>query len=440
MSYRLIKISDLLVSNTNDRHGELADEQEAIEWLLRNHTQHMLNLAKDIAHSGVIYEPPIVAKEGEQYRVFDGNRRVASIKLLNDPKKIPETLGRRLWLAESALWRERKVDAIECRVESDQSLIDAILERRHTGSRKGVGQSTWDNEAKQNFLRRTGKISSLTTAELIEDLLRSNNQLPAGTKVLRSKIDRLFSASKFRAPYGFDIVKNEIVFKTDKAAALSALRKTVMDLNKKEVTLADIWDETKKLEYIEECRKQGFLPVPEKANEHPTPKPKGKKPDKPKPPPKPSPKPTKLIPHTAATKFEWSADWSRLREVWEELQFNLEFDRHQNSISVMFRVLIELVIVDYSDLVTEKNIDSDKALTDRLVIVAKDLAERGILNADQLKDAEVHIHNERALSPKLLHKYVHSPHSFPSVDHLNSMWKNLEAVLLASIAEIETAR
>jgi len=425
-----------MVSDTNDRHGEVTDEQEAIHWLLRRHYRHMFNLAKDIAETGVVYEPPIVAREGSHYRVYDGNRRVTSIKLLENTRLIPDDLGREAWLANSALWRERGIKAIECRVESDQQLIDQILERRHTGSQEGIGQSTWDNEAKQNFLRRTGKISSLSIAELIENLLRENNQLPQGMRVLRSKIDRLFSASKFRIPYGFDIIKNEIVFTAKKEDALSALRNTVIRLNQKDVTLADIWDETKKLEYIEQCRQQGLLPNRSTLITSPapgTPKPSPKT-------PKPKSKPNRLIPHSAAVDIHWSEQGSRLHEVWEELQFKLNFSDHQNSISVMLRVLIEICINDYSDKVMTSEIDPERSLPDRLVLVAKDLNQKGHLSISQLKDAEYLIHNERALSPKLLHKYVHSPHSFPSSDHLISMWKNFEHLIVAAVSEIETAR
>jgi len=440
LTYVPIQISSLLVSNTNDRHGELADEQEAIEWLLRNHYQHMLNLADDIAHSGKIYEPPIVFKEGSNYRVYDGNRRVASIKLLENPHRVPEELGRKPWEAKSALWREKGIETIECRIEDDISLINEILVRRHTGAQGGIGQTTWDNAAKQNFLRRTGRIDTLTNAELIEVALRENNQIPADMRVLRSKVDRLFSASKFRKPYGFDIKDNEIVYYANKDEVLSALRQTVTALNKKNVTLADIWDEEKKLRYIEKCRVAGILPSLAPTEVAPAKRqsksPSSKQISK----PTRQPPPPNLVPHSAASKLSWSSEWSRLRDVWDELQFSLTFDSHQNSISVLFRVLIELVISDYSRVIMGSTIDEDKALTDRLVLVARDLNNRGEISKQQLRDLEPLIHNERSLSPKLLHKFVHSPHAFPSREHLIAMWRNLEPLLVSAIIEIEKAR
>lgn len=48
MQLKSILLKDLSVNSANDRHGELADEQAAIEWLLTHRAVHMRNLAKDI--------------------------------------------------------------------------------------------------------------------------------------------------------------------------------------------------------------------------------------------------------------------------------------------------------------------------------------------------------------------------------------------------------
>lgn len=48
MIYKKLHIKDLEVNPSNDRHGELPSENDAIKWLLYNKTQKMKELLKDI--------------------------------------------------------------------------------------------------------------------------------------------------------------------------------------------------------------------------------------------------------------------------------------------------------------------------------------------------------------------------------------------------------
>ena len=58
MQLKNIPLKDLSVNSANDRHGELVDEQAAIEWLLTHRAVHMRNLAKDIVAEGRIEVVP----------------------------------------------------------------------------------------------------------------------------------------------------------------------------------------------------------------------------------------------------------------------------------------------------------------------------------------------------------------------------------------------
>lgn len=157
MPYKLLPISDLRINRANDRHGELENETAAIAWLFNKREQHMRNLAKDIVETGEVYAPPLVSTEGEAFVVFDGNRRVTCLKVLADPSKAPDVELQRFFSELREKWRGPFIDRIQCQVESDRDRIDDILFRRHTGSQSGVGQSTWDDRMKANFVNRTGR-------------------------------------------------------------------------------------------------------------------------------------------------------------------------------------------------------------------------------------------------------------------------------------------
>jgi hypothetical protein len=89
MPYERIPIERLIVNPANDRHGELQNETAAIAELFRLREQHMRNLARDIKDEGTVYDPPLVYPDGENFLVFDGNRRVTCLKLTLHPERAP---------------------------------------------------------------------------------------------------------------------------------------------------------------------------------------------------------------------------------------------------------------------------------------------------------------------------------------------------------------
>ncbi len=54
-------------------------------WLLEHKADHIKHLAGDIVNQGQIYEPPLVVPQGDKYLVYDGNRRVCCLKMLDSP-------------------------------------------------------------------------------------------------------------------------------------------------------------------------------------------------------------------------------------------------------------------------------------------------------------------------------------------------------------------
>ena len=163
-----IPLQSLIVNPANDRHGELADEAAAIRWLLEKHEHHMRHLARDIVTEGKLYELPLVGPKGDDYLVFDGNRRVTCLKILADPSRASTPELQAFFASESHRWKSERSDGVTCQVEHNREDIDEILYRRHTGSQSGIGQRQWDDTAKDNFIARTGKKLKINVAEEIE--------------------------------------------------------------------------------------------------------------------------------------------------------------------------------------------------------------------------------------------------------------------------------
>lgn len=439
MSYRLLPLSALLVNRANDRHGELENETAAMAWLFNNRELHMKNLAKDIVEAGEIYEPPLVSPEGNKFVVFDGNRRVACLKVLEDPRKAPNAELQRYFAELRAKWDGLFPDKVQCQVESDRDRIDDILFRRHTGSQSGVGQSTWDDRMKANFVNRTGKGSAVSVADLVEIRLATAGLLPNRRRIPRSTMSRLLSSEVFRNRVGFSLHRGRFEFTHQEPIVLGALRRIADDLAHRRIVLGDIWDVDGKRAYLDRLEGEGLLPTASHSLSKPrTPlsSPRSSPASPPLPPPRSSPTPSSSRRVTLIPKTDYGVAWpgriQRHRAIWEELQFHLTLTEHPNAISVLFRVLLELSIENY---ITQTGlvVGANDKLALRALKVAEDLHKNGKIDRKYLGEMRKFHHADRLISADTLHRYVHSPDFAPSPNHLTALWDALANLIVCSL-------
>jgi hypothetical protein len=377
MSYRHLPLEVLLINRANDRHGELENETAAIAWLFHNFETHMHNLTKDIVAKGEIFEPPLVHPEDDKFVLFDGNRRMTCLKLLEKPKRAPTTELQEFFADQRSKWVGHFPSTIQCQVETNRDRIDDILFRRHTGSQSGVGQSTWDDRMKSNFVNRTGMGGGFNAADEIEKRLVAAGMLPR-KKIPRSNLNRLLSTDAFRNRVGFTGAKGKFEFTHDEPMVLRALRRIADDFANKYVVLEDIWDVDKKRAYLDRLESEKILPTAAHSLASKTASPTSTLPVA-RPTPTRVARPQKrknLIPNTIYA-IAWAGRIQRHRAIWEELQFHLNLDDHANAISVLFRVLVELAVENYIAQTKLATVHPNDTLAKRVLRVAEDLERLG---------------------------------------------------------------
>ncbi|MGM4966943.1 hypothetical protein AB7714_25825 [Tardiphaga sp. 1201_B9_N1_1] len=423
MSYRPIRLDALLVNRANDRHGELENETAAIAWLFHNFETHMRNLTKDLVSSGQVFEPPLVFPEGENFILFDGNRRMTCLKLLLQPRRAPTTELQDFFTEQRSKWKGDFPTTVQCQVEHDRDRIDDILFRRHTGSQGGVGQSTWDDRMKSNFINRTGRGNGFNAADEIERRLAVAGMLPA-KKLPRSNINRLLSGESFRNRVGFTGAKGKFEFTHDEPVVLRALRRIADDFANRNFVLGDIWDIDGKRSYLDGLESEGVLPtavnsLASKATDQNEEAPAARRPvptkvSRPQ-------KRTGLIPNVNYS-IAWAGRLHRHKAIWEELQFHLNLDDHANAISVLFRVLVELSVENYISQTKLATVSSNDNLARRVLRVAEDLRRGAKIDQKYFELLSKFPQNDVLLSADTLNRYVHSPNFAPSSDHLRALW------------------
>ena len=136
-------IADILLDTRNPRIRDGSDQADCIARILRKEDQ-LKALMKDIAEHGLTTMPILVKPKDDKWVVMDGNRRITSLKLLNDPSLCPiESLKH---FIESL--RDRYKDNITKTVDVLYSTNDDAIARevlaRHSGAQGGVGQLNWN--------------------------------------------------------------------------------------------------------------------------------------------------------------------------------------------------------------------------------------------------------------------------------------------------------
>jgi hypothetical protein len=430
MNITNIQVSDLRLNPENDRHGPLRDESSSIQWLLENRNAHMKALAADLAKTKKLFERPLIRLDGDTYTVFDGNRRTCCIKLLLNPSLAPSDNWKTFFEEFNPSEMHEAFSTIECEVESDLSVIDEILFRRHTGSQEGVGQSQWDPEGKSNFLQRTGK-DSVGLGETIEKILKAENLIPLDMQLPWSNLERLLSSEPTRKRAGLSFSGGSLVYLGNKEDNLRTLQRIATDLSSRRIVLGDLWNKVGKNKYLDKLKSEGLAidrapgkraipadgeaPIVQSPTRYRTRAPKDKH----------------LISNADENPFINDAECARADRIWRELQFYLEFEVHDNAIAVLMRVLLDIAITHYAR--TQGIVFSQNdTFARRVSAVADSMLNRGFIDQKGRNIIRKFENDKPIVSAHSMHQYVHNPHFHPGKSDLKAIWNVIRPLIVNS--------
>ncbi len=429
--YEEISLDDLMVNPANDRHGELEDEMEAMNWLLSDSKAKIKTLAKDIAEKGYVFTAPLISKVDDIWLLHDGNRRVTCVKMLHNPTLANDVTWQRFFDKLSKEHKGNIPTNLMCRIEEDDETINDIVYRLHAGGESGVGTVDWKPHQKQNHAIRNGKQSVPSLGMQIEAFLREKGLISGAQKLPIRNIEKLLSSQKYHEQVGIEYKKGEsmsFIYPEDKV--LKMLKKVCDDFLSREIAIDSLIRNKQKDEYFERLAKKGFTLKKSTQLD------KKKKTSQPKPKKKPKRKPlTKprycLIP--ADTEFECgdSEDLQRIKAIIDELK-TLPLKTYINAISVLFRVLLESCTNHYNA------VHNIHPRSDKIHVSVKAALEHMVEAGDVFgKDAETlnkFAQKEEIISANTFHAYVHSHTTHPREKDLCAMWDSFYRYIQNCIA------
>lgn len=437
---RKLKVTNLLLSSNNPRFDSVNNQREALEMMVTELGEKLLSLANDIVGFGINpSELAIVVKEGKQnnYKVLEGNRRLAALKLLSTPEmfRAPHKNFTNKLIKISKSWNKNKIKDMQCVVFSNEDDANRWIELKHTGENKGRGVVPWDAQQSARFNSMIEKKESVGLQVI--DFLKNccGDEIDKiSKKISITNLERLLTDKNVQSVLGIQIKDGILETSLLRDEIKKGLLKIAKDIASKKVKVVHIYTKDDRKKYIETFKPGLDIPDSKKQAENvwqltsldqPG---KGKR------------KKTKtnisfpldrhaLIPRNCIL----SIKEAKLNNIYTELK-NINIDEYTNAVAVLFRVFLELSVNSFVDKynLPKRNTRTSKALSLRVKLnnVEQYMESQGMASKDESKGLRVIAKGKDSLySVDTFNDYVHNRHFSPAAKDLKTNWDNIQVFI-----------
>lgn len=208
---KTIKVNQLINSPENPRHAIGNSEEDTLQKLFKAvGVQYMLNLAEDIQKHGLLSNQQVVvvfSSEIQKYVVYEGNRRIAAIKLLLDPDSFSFLDSASVDKAKRIAQQGGIPSEVDCYVTDDKEAF-FIMERLHSGEDRGRGTKQWTSREKEAFKVRQSHQKKVSY--LIDHYCKQYfNDFDITTILPFTTIERIFNNREIKRKIGLDITNEQ---------------------------------------------------------------------------------------------------------------------------------------------------------------------------------------------------------------------------------------
>ncbi len=357
MSAKTLKVDSILLDLLNPRIAGATGQRDALEKIIKDQGVKLAVLAEDITANGLSPMDRLLvirsAESTSKFTVTEGNRRIAALKILNNPAVLADLdlrpgLRRRLELAAAAYDGSiQSVAVFELGTREDG---ERWISQRHTGENNGRGIVVWNGVARARFRGNGPALQALDMVLAHGDLTDEQRaEVESGFHI--STLDRLLKTPAVRATLGLRITQSKLESSLPPPEIIRPLKRIVLDISTGKIKVtalklakqqadwvnglgSDLPDHSKDtgvITHVESLQKSDFTP--------------------PALPPAPKPRATaravtqkNLVPKTCILNITNP----KIEEIAGELRKLLLRD-HPHAISVLFRVFLEQSVDAYLD-------------------------------------------------------------------------------------------
>ncbi len=422
-----IPLSDLIADSENPRLPTRNLDQEHIIRAIASHQgRKLVELAQHIIDNGLNPTDPLFIMESldNRYVVLEGNRRLATLRILEKPDILKGDVDKNIedaFLAKSVAYRTNPIEEVSCVLFEDRDEAYRWIVLKHGGEQKGVGTVPWGSQEKSRFAAQS--IESPTEIALLDYLEKNGFLTPDERQVVPlTSWQRLIRSPDVREKLGITIENKRVKRLAEEDEVGAALAYVALELANGDIRTGDIYTKKDRIRYaknlpqdivVTPTLKKGIvLQTVAKTKE------KSKKAQTPK---KPQQR-IRLIPDDCVLKVTNP----RIANVEEELR-DLNVNYYPNAISVLFRVFIELSVDAYIEC-TKLNVKDGARLKHKMNEVVRHMVDSGALTKQQAAPVRKAAQGKSWLTPSthLFNEYVHNAYMSPEPNDLRAAWDNLQ--------------
>lgn len=278
-----VVVNDLELDLLNVRLGLATSEQskvnqgDIINDLFAN--ENAFQILKNVVENGwFVDETPIVIKERTKYIVLEGNRRIAALKVLQNPLLSPPSCLAKVKPLSSSVIPIKQIDVL---LAPNRDTVSSLLANKHTKNTT----RPWKPLRKAHFyysqLSRQTSVEDLKNKYKSVDIekfirmcevhkiaasydfgdIATNNKTRNQRSFPVSTIERLYDDSKFRERLNFEFNKNgEIKIKSSRKRFDEEFKKVILDAVDKKIDTRSLNTEENREKYylkLDKLKKSG---------------------------------------------------------------------------------------------------------------------------------------------------------------------------------------
>lgn len=252
----VLHISKILMDEENPRHDKINGQREILNWHVEHLGSKLILLMRSLAENGqsdidkVLVTP--VKGVPDKYVVKEGNRRVAALKLLNDPSLCDDELFRRR--IQSVNVSDQLSYDIECVNIKDQRRVAWLMGLRHLGEQGGVGTAKWGAVEKdrhtQDVLGGNRYWRSLYFIDYAKAHGLVTDQQAARLNDRVTTLDRLISNKDFKATLGVVYKDRNVLITIPEDIHRLLLGSVLEQISLPDFKVKELYDSDKKFDFL----------------------------------------------------------------------------------------------------------------------------------------------------------------------------------------------
>ena len=248
---RRISINEIVNYFENPRHAIAMNEKDTLKKLFEAvGNQYMINLAEDIRSYGLLGNQQLVVVYSDvihKYIVYEGNRRVAAIKLLENPSYFDfldkPTRDKATKISNQS---GNPIQEVLCYV-TDEKEAFFIMERLHSGEDKGRGVKAWSAREKEAFKVRQSNEKSV--AYLIDYYVKKHCDNFDITSIMPyTTIQRIFGNREIKGNIGLDLADETTFTESRMKLIVNIAREIEVSAQQKGASVTRLFNRAREIE------------------------------------------------------------------------------------------------------------------------------------------------------------------------------------------------